>query len=345
MKRNQAGQRGGVSNVPGTAPDLSIIIVSYNSRALLEQCLTSIRRYPPPVPFETIVVDNASGDGSPALVAEQFPEVHLLRNEDNIGFGAANNRGLQAARGNLVLFLNSDTELLQGSLDPLFDRLAMQPKVGIVGPLSQNADGGAYPSICPFPDLVFLFLTHTNLRGRFNANYWINPYREVWERAYRTEEPVAVDWLAGACFMVRRSLLNDIGWFDEGYFFYMEETDLCMRAHQAGWDVELVPKGRIVHHGGGSTGKAKAGLLTLSSALSELRFFQLHRSRVASLILRCQFVVEYWLKRLFVARDDPRRWAYREIVRAVLGLRPAQVTKEDREGGSTLRSGVEKVER
>ncbi len=308
---------------------LSILIVSFNTKALLEQCLQSIRRHLPSESYEVFVVDNGSTDGSPALVAERFPEVRLIANSDNRGFAAANNQALPLAKGEVILFLNSDTCLLPDSLGPLLTRLEGQHGVGIVGPTERLEEGTAYPTICPSPDLWFLFLTHTGLRHYFYTNPRINPYRQIWELAYRSGEPVAVDWLSGGCLMVRRRVLEEVGPFDEGYFFYMEETDLCERARRAGWRIEYVPRGVIIHHGGGSSEKAKGGLLTLSGTVSELRYFRKHRSETEVLLLKALLFAEYTLKLLLVRSGDPRRWAYREILRTIMGLRPATVTKED----------------
>ncbi len=308
---------------------LSIVIVSFNTRELLARCLISIRRFPPEVSFETFVVDNGSTDKSPEMVAERFPNVHLIRNEENRGFAAANNQGLEIAAGEFVLFLNSDTELLPGSLDPLIMYLESNPTAGIVGPTEQAGDGIAYPTICPFPGLPFLFLTHTGLRHRFYKNRVINRYRRLWEKAQLTGEPTVADWLSGAGLMIRRKVLDEVGFFDERYFFYMEETDLCKRARAADWLVVFVPTAVIIHHGGQSEGKVREGLLTLSGTFSELRYFAKHRIAAELFLLKCLILVEFLLKLLLTKWRDPRRWAYREVLGAVLGLRLAQITKED----------------
>jgi len=320
------------SDVSWPRPTVSIIIVSFNTKDLLIKCLASIRRYPPSVSCEVIVVDNGSRDGSPDAVERGFPEVSVIRNGENLGFGAANNRGLRDARGEIILFMNSDTELLPASLEPLLDRLAQQSDVGIVGPTEQLHEGTPYPTICPAPDFRYVFLTHTKLRYRWYWNSRINPYRLMWECALTSGQPVRVDWLSGASLMVRRVVLDQVGAFDEGYFMYMEETDLCERVRRAGWGVEYVPAGRIIHHGGGATNKVKRGVLTLSGAVSELRYFAKHRSRGELLLLKGFLFMEFLARLAVSGLTDPRRWACREVVRMILGLRPVSVTKADIEG-------------
>jgi len=312
-----------------SVPLLSIIIVSFNTKDLLAGCLRSIRRCPPPVPYETIVVDNASADASPEMVQAEFPEVRLLKNATNLGFGAANNRGFQAAEGTVLLFLNSDTELLPNGLEPLLRRLDDQARTGIVGPTEESSDGIPYPTICPDPTLWYLVLTHTGLRHRLYRHIWINPYRRIWENALNSQRPAAVGWVSGASLLVRRAVLDQVGPFDEGYFMYMEEADLCLRAKRAGWDVEYVPEGRVRHHGGGSSGKARQGLLTLSSAVSELRYFSKHRSPVEQALLKGLLFAEYAVLLLVTSRTNPRRWAYREILRLILGRRTALILAND----------------
>jgi len=310
-------------------PWLTIVIVSFNTRTLLGQCLTSIRRHPPPVPFETIVVDNASADGSPEMVETDFPEVRVIRTGANLGFGAANNRGFRASQGEISLFLNSDTELFPDALCPLLDRLKDNSQVGIVGPTEQDVMGVPYPTICPAPDLWYLFLSHTGLRHRWYRNAWINPYRKIWEQALASGRPIPVGWVSGASLMVRRQVLDQVGAFDEGYFMYMEEADLCERARRAGWLVEYVPGGRVMHRGGGSSGKARGGLLTFSGAVSELRYFAKYRGVWRCFLLKAFLATEFVLKLLIAGRRDPRRWAYREILRGIMGQRPVQVLEND----------------
>jgi len=308
----------------------SIVIVSFNTKYYLHRCLDSIRRYPPSFSYEIIVVDNASGDGSPEMVSLLFPETTLIRSSKNLGFAAANNLAINVAGGELIFFFNSDAELLPGSLEPLIEHFQMNPETGIVGPTEQFENGNPYPTICPSPSLSFVFFNHTGLRRRFYRNRLINPYRRLWEQAQKSKIPTEVDWLSGASLMIRRKVLDKIGLFDEKYFFYMEETDLCERARRSGWKVKFIPEAKVVHHGGQSTGNAKTGFLTLSGAMGELHFFKKFRNRIEVLLLAGLLAVEYSLKLLITGVNDPRRWAYHGIIQITLGFRKAGVTREDR---------------
>ena len=309
---------------------VSIVVVSFNTRALLGRCLASIDAHPPRCPHDTVVVDNGSRDGSAGLVAARFPHVRLLALGANVGFAAANNRGFDATRGDHVLMLNADTELLPGTLDRLLDVLEADPSIGVAGPTERTAEGTRYPTICPFPDLGWALMSHSGLRRRFNRSRLVNPIRSVWEAALATGAPVDVDWLSGASLLLRRKALAEGGGLDEGFFFYAEETDLCRRLRTLGWRVAYVPAAEIVHHGGASTAAAPRGLLTLSGALGELRYFARHRPRWERLALRALLAGESLARLATAARDDPRRWAWREVLRAALGCRAALVTEEER---------------
>lgn len=310
-------------------PTVTIIIISFNTKHYLDKCLASIRNHPPSVPFEIIVVDNNSTDGSYEMVAQRYPEIQLIRNRVNEGFAAANNKAIKSSRGSIFFLLNSDTEILPETFTPMLNRLAESQQTGIVGPTEQFASGTCYPTICPFPNLWFLLLSHTRFRQKYYFNRWINPYRRIWEKAQANHEPVEVDWMSGASLMIRRRVVDEIGMFDERYFFYMEETDLCKRASDAGWKIEFIPEGRIMHHAGGSAEEAKPGLLTLSGALGELRYFKKHQRCVEILGLKTLMLFEYVLKSFLVGAKDPRRWAYREVIRALLGFRQAVVVEAD----------------
>ena len=312
-------------------PKLSIIIISFNDSDYLNRCLLSIQTHPPACSYEVIVIDNGSWGSSVKHVAESFSEVHLFRNDENLGFAAANNQGIRKSTGSTLFFLNSDTKLLPGAFQILLRILEEHPEVGIVGPTELHPSGRAYPSISPLPSLLNIFLTHTNLRHRFYRYRWFHPYRRKWEAALADNTPIPVDRVSGATLMVRRRVLDVIGFFDETFFFYMEETDLCKRAHDNGWEIYFVPRARIIHLGGTATKKVGNGILSLAGILGELNYFKKHKSTLELIGLRVLLFFEYACKYLCVGRKDPRQWAFRETLYAVLSLRPWVILPKDRQ--------------
>lgn len=251
--------------------DVSIVVVNWNTRDLLAQCLDSIERHPPPGAFEVWVVDNASVDGSPAMVQEQFPWVHLIENCKNVGFARANNQAIRHSHGRYVLLLNSDAQLAPGVLSSMFAFLDADPAAGIVGVRLASPDGN--PQFCygSFPGL------YTEFRSLFGLHRWDLSF---WDALHG---PRAVDWVSGACLMARRVTLDQIGLLDEGFFMFGEEVDLCYRAARGGWNVYLVPSQPVIHVRAGSTGKTSERILRLYRG--KLRYAQKHLGRVRSFLI------------------------------------------------------------
>jgi N-acetylglucosaminyl-diphospho-decaprenol L-rhamnosyltransferase len=263
--------------------DLSIIVVSWNTRDRLEACLRSVYDNPPPGDFEVWVVDNASGDGSPALVREQFPNAHLLENDVNRGFAFASNQGLASSSGRYVLLLNSDAEVEPGGLATMIRFMEGHPAAGALGPMLVNPDGSFQASYARFPSLAQELLLVTGA-----AKFVMGPYAPS-PRPQPTEAPHPVDWVAGAALLVRREVADHIGPLDTGYFLFSEETDWCWRMGRAGWPVWYVPDIRVVHHAGASSRQQSArnyGVLYRS----KLRFFSQHYGRLATWALQLAFI-------------------------------------------------------
>lgn len=224
--------------------DLSIIIVSWNTAQLLMTCLQSIQtaqEADPKISSEVIVVDNASSDGSAALVSTQFPYIKLIRNKENVGFARANNQGLAISSGRYVMFLNSDTTVAPGTLTAICSFMDQHPNVGVLGPLICNPDGTLQESAFKAPTFLnslgnLLFgNTHQRLLLTFTNHY------------YDLRRPTNVGWVSGACLVIRRDCANLLGGWDESYFLYSEDVDICLRARQHGWDVVFAPIGAITH--------------------------------------------------------------------------------------------------
>jgi N-acetylglucosaminyl-diphospho-decaprenol L-rhamnosyltransferase len=228
---------------------LSVVIVSWNVRDVLQTCLESLRPEWERTWAEVIVVDNASTDGTPDLVRDHYPAVRLIANAANRGFGAANNQGMTAAGGRYLLLLNPDTVVLPGALEALVAFIEAHPRVGLVAPRLLNPDGSLQRNAFHFPGLVQvaldLFPVHPRLmESALNGRYGREPH---------AKGPFMIDHPLGAAMLVRREVWEETGGFDEDYFMYAEEVDWCRRIHQAGWTIWQVPAAEIVHYGGQST--------------------------------------------------------------------------------------------
>ena len=210
--------------------DLSVILLNWNTRDLLRESLQSLLDQPPGLNTQIIVADNASEDGSREMVRDLFPNVTLLTNPGNIGFGAGNNAALPLTTGRYVLFLNSDTKVTEDALQTLVAYADAHLYIGIVGPKLLNADGSLQYSCRQYPNLATGFFRNTPLGRLFPRNRFASDYlMKNWDHA----TPRDVDWVSGAALMMRRELLSQIGAFDEDFYMYCEDVDLCWRANHA----------------------------------------------------------------------------------------------------------------
>ena len=227
--------------------EVSAVVVSYNSAADLPDCLRSLRSEGV---AEVVVADNASVDTSVEVVRRLDPEATIVETGANLGFGTAANRGVAVVRGDHVLILNPDTVVEPGTVKALSEALDRDPGLAAVGPRLENVDGSLYPSVRRFPNLTVAF-GHAFLGLIWPSNPATRRYRMLdWDH----DQPAAgVDWVSGACVLVRRTAFDMVGGFDEGYFMYVEDVDLCWRLGQAGWRIGYEPAGRVVHSLGGSS--------------------------------------------------------------------------------------------
>ena len=264
-------------------PELSIIVVSYNTRELLRECLTSATR-PERDDTEILVVDNASSDGSADLVASEFPSIRLVASPDNLGFAAANNLALGLARGRLVLLLNPDARLTAGALDALIGGMAAEPTVGIVGPTLRFPDGAFQSSGFGFPTVT------SELRQSRSVDWVFRRAGAPAPTAPAGRDPIDVDWVDGACLMIRRDVIEAIGPLDEQFFLYGEEVDWCFRAKRAGWRVVAVREATVVHHRGQSTGRIPLATIAYLTD-TRLRFFRAHYGIIPALFVSVVFAL------------------------------------------------------
>jgi len=232
-------------------PDLSIIIVNWNAAAYLPDALESLFAAQDDLNMEVLLVDNASTDDSVHLVRKHFDRVEVLGNHKNRGFAAANNQGLAWAKGHYILLLNPDTEIPPTSLRALIEYLDAHPQAGVVGPRLQTRSGriqGGAAGYDPSPSTIFNFST-------FLYRLLPKRYKGLWlpRSMYKHSEPIQVDWVSGACMMVRREAFEAAGSLDERYFMYSEDVEWCRRIRKAGFEVVCIPEISITHHIGGSS--------------------------------------------------------------------------------------------
>jgi GT2 family glycosyltransferase len=234
---------------------LALVIVNYNTAPDLRSCLTSMRERLGEV--TTVVVDNGSTDGSREMVKAEFPWARLLDNPGNPGYASACNRGIEATEEPYVFILNSDVEFLEDGWEEVLDYLDSNPRVGVLGPLVLNSDGSVQMSCRRFPSLA------DSLVHGFLGEVWPdNPFSSKYQmKEMGREQPCEADWVSGAAMIVRREALEKSGAFDERYFMYVEDVDLCWRVREAGFTVVYHPAFRLVHHIGKSSSQQSLRML------------------------------------------------------------------------------------
>ena len=243
------GPRGGTDrNRTVAAASVAVVVVDYESGPALTRCIEGIMSEGP---AELVVVDNGSADGSWRQLHARFPAVEVLVPGRNLGYGAAANRGVAATSAPLILVCNPDLEIRPGVLADLAEVLSADPACGLVGPLIRDSDGERYPSARQFPGLVDA-AGHALLGLFAPDNRFTRSYQQA---ALDTADhgPEVVDWVSGACFLVRRSAFEDVGGFDEAYFMYLEDVDLCWRLGRGGWRTVYLPSAEVTHRQGVST--------------------------------------------------------------------------------------------
>jgi GT2 family glycosyltransferase len=261
--------------------DLSIVIVSWNAKRLLHDCLQSIATGLCRFSGEVIVVDNGSTDGSPTMVESEFPDVRLIRNQNNIGFAAANNIGIRHTKGRYLALINSDVVVLAGCFDRLLEHMELQPEVGIIGPKILWPDKTLQNSCRKFPGLWNNFCTVTGLRLLFPKSAFFSGEHM---RYFAHDSQRCVDYLVGCFLVVRRSAVDQVGLLDEQFFIYAEEVDWCKRFSNAKWRVLFFPEAKAIHVGQGSSSNEPVRFAAAQEK-AVLQYWVKHHSVVAVTLL------------------------------------------------------------
>ncbi|PYV99631.1 MAG: glycosyl transferase family 2 [Acidobacteria bacterium] len=312
---------------------ISVIIVNFNTRELLTNCLESLQRHAGAA-TEIIVIDNHSSDGSAEAVRTQFRQAMLVENSQNLGFAKANNQGIRKARGKYFLLLNSDTVIGPGALDVMADFLDTHPEAAGVTCRLLNADGSIQASVSHRPGPLLLLLRLSGLAGMFQTDgrrRWLRRYlgwllgrtlRVYLDPYAASGRPLEVENISAACLMLRREAVEQVGLLDESFFMYFEDMEYCIRLHQGGWKLYYLPKGEVIH----LVGQSSAGRMRDYSVHSYQGLFYLYRrhySAMSRLIVRIVVVVASSLRWMWnlvaslVSRSPLRQRNRRELQRVI----------------------------
>ncbi|MHC4430285.1 MAG: glycosyltransferase family 2 protein [Planctomycetota bacterium] len=301
--------------------DISIIIVSWNTKEVLRDCLRSVFGQAGGVDCEVIVVDNASTDGSVEMLKNDFGNVILMENAENRGFAAANNQAMAVAKGRYVLLLNSDTIVLEDCLADIVSFADANPQTAVVGCRVLNADRTLQPTCFMFPSVLNMVLSSTYLYKLFPRSRFFGREQMLWWDASDVRE---VDVVRGCFMLVRREAIDQVGVMDEQFFMYGEETDWCYRFKKNGWKVTFAPVGQIIHLGGASS-RQDESRMRLQLSASILLFLRKHTTWIqyafACLLTASFFVVRvpYWLGMAIISRGQNRKSVLRLTRTYILG--------------------------
>jgi len=297
--------------------DLSIVIVNWNTRELLQSCLTLIRAKTQGIIYEILVVDNASTDGSAAMVLESFPDVVLMQNEENLGFARANNQAIRRSRGRYILLLNPDTIVLDNALGQMVAFADAEPQIGALGCKILTADGSVdFRCARRFPSLLTELLSRTRLSKRFPHHPLFGRFlMGDWDHNSSRE----VECLVGSCMMVRREVIEQVGLLDEDFFMYGEDMEWCYRIKKAEWRIFYYSEPQIIHIGSQSTeqNRAEMGIEYLRSMTL---FFRKRYGPGYALVYRILILVTTLIKQLIfsiellLTNNSKRKGKYREKV-------------------------------
>lgn len=256
---------------------VSVVIVSWNAKQYLEECLDSLNQDVSKFPLEIIVVDNASSDGSPEMVQRKFPYVKLIKNTENLGFSKANNIGINESSGNYIALVNSDVHVLKNCITRLVEYCEAHSAVGMVGPYIIGQDGKQQRSCRGFPGIWNMFCRALALDKILPQCKWFGGYfLTFWSH----DTCSYVDILSGCFWLVRKKALEDVGLLDESFFIYGEDMDWCKRFWTKNWPIVFVPDAEAIHYGGASSSNAPIRFF-IEKQRADLQYWKKHHSWVA----------------------------------------------------------------
>lgn len=284
--------------------DITVVIVNWKVRDLLEKNLKAILANKDGLDIEIYVVDNDSRDGTSEMIMMEFPDVKVLAMARNLGFAKANNLAIKQAKGKYIFVLNPDTQVKPGFFKSIYDYMEANPEVGIVGPRILNSDGSTQPSIRRFPDLfshilIMLKLRNILVENRFLKNYFLTNFD------YEKEQEV--EQIMGAAMMIRHSVFDKIGLFDEKFFVWFEEVDFCLRARKENIKIKYFPQAELYHEGGRSFSKEAIVRKQMIFNKSLLYYFFKHKAFYQALIIALFVPINILLTIGYAIYKNPRR--------------------------------------
>lgn len=286
---------------------ISIIIVSYNCQEEIARCLSSLVS----PANEIIVVDNNSKDNTTCYIKENYPEVTLIENKENLGFARGVNLGIRKASGEYLILLNPDTEILNDGIKKLVDFASHNKNIAAIGPRLLNTDGSFQPSAYNFPTVLWAFFHLIQISKLFSKEK-VEKFFPYFSKPDKIQE---VDWVTGACICIKKEALKKVGLFDENYFLYFEEIDWCKRAKENGWKIYYYPPAVIIHHLERSSSQEKE-LSLLSRYESMFYYFRKHHSEREEKIVRRMAQVIFYIKSKYyhLKKDKEKSTWYRKLV-------------------------------
>ena len=286
----------------GPDVDLAVVVVNHNAGPYLRRCMESVHTAAGDVALDVVVVDNASKDGSVERGVDGYPDVRIIRNRQNRGFAAAANQGIASTGAPFVLLLNPDAQVVGGTLAALVKVASERPRAGAVGALVRNPDGSIQPSARRVPRLGE-GLGHAFLGPLMPGNRYTRSYTMAgWDRASERE----VEWVSGSAMLLRRSAFEEAAGFDEGYFMYVEDVDLCTRLRAAGWQVLFSPELEVIHQIGVST-KGQTGRMAFEHSRSIYRYFSKHLAHGPRALLKPLVRLALWKRAVLMVLVSRRR--------------------------------------
>jgi GT2 family glycosyltransferase len=318
------GIRNQLKDCQTSVTDISIVIVSWNTKKYLEECLTSLRATGGNLSVEIIVVDNASSDGSPDMIRAQFPEVILIESGANLGFAGGNNIGIKAASGKYVCLINSDVNVPPDCLPRMHSFMEQQPTIGLLGPGMLYTDGRVHRSGMRFPTLWNLLLRALFLDSLFKSSRIFGGYLM---KDFQFDRTTDIDVLNGWFWMARREALDKAGLLDERFFMYAEDVDWCKQFHLAGWRVVFYAEAKALHYGGASAANAPSRY-NVQVQRADLQYWKKYHGRVSLFFYLLIGCLSYAIRAagwgiVYLTQRSSRYRAQNEVQRYLKCLRSA----------------------